>query len=279
MAQTFCLGLNFLKVVISVYYPKKPLDILFRECYYIHIGQEDQQRPIPVIDDCCYDLVFFKEAAGTFYYGSKAKEVPINSKIFTIHQVTPPYKIKAKDSLTFFTIKLQPWANAYFFSSLHGSGVVDISDLNDQWGVFWKQVFELDKADDQFALAEHLMEEMQFSLTPSMELVRDICAYVYKNEGKVTVNQLSEHFSRSRQYLGKVFKKEVMYPLKKFIITVRILDLVKYKSKHPDISLTQLSYDYGYFDQPHFINDFKKVCGVKPLQFFNNLPEFMLRHE
>ncbi|MEC7772627.1 MAG: helix-turn-helix transcriptional regulator [Bacteroidota bacterium] len=269
----------FLEVVISVYHPKKPLDILFRECYYIHIGEGNQQRPIPVIDDCCYDLVFFKEASGTFYYGSEVQEVPINSKVFTIHQARPPYKVKAKDSLTFFTIKLQPWANAYFFSSLLGSGVVDINGLNNQWGGFYQQVFELDNTDDQFALAERFMEEMQFSLTPSMELVREICEYVYKNEGKVTVNQLSEHFNRSRQYLGKVFKKEVMYPLKKFIITVRILDLVKYKSKNPDVSLTQLSYDYGYFDQPHFINDFKKVCGVKPLQFFNNLPEFMLRHQ
>ena len=121
------------------------------------------------------------------------------------------------------------------------------------------------------------MTDKMVELTPSMELVRELCNYIYEKQGKVTVNQLSEDFNKSRQYLGKVFKKEVMYPLKKFIITVRILDLVRFRAKNPDVSLTQLSYDYGYFDQAHFINDFKKVCGVKPLQFFNNLPEFLLR--
>ena len=263
---------------IMAYQPNEMLSTVFREFYYIHIGQENQSRPIPVIDDCCYDLVFFKEAEGNFYHGEDTRKVPIGSKVFTIHKVTPPYRIEAKDSLTFFTIKLQPWANAHFFSSLQGSGIVDIVSHNERLEVFYQQVFDIDDTAGRFVLAENLMRDMQFNLTPSMELVRKICEYIYEEHGKVTVNELSDHFNRSRQYLGKVFKKEVMYTLKKFIITVRILDLVKFKAKHPNVSLTQLSYDYGYFDQAHFINDFKKVCGVKPLQFFNNLPEFILRH-
>ncbi len=128
-------------------------------------------------------------------------------------------------------------------------------------------------------MAEAFMRNALEQLTPSMELVRTICETIYEKRGMVTVNELSDQFQRSRQYLGKIFKKEVMYSLKKFIITVRILDLVKYRAKHAEVSFTELSYDYGYFDQPHFINDFKKVCGVAPLEFFNNLPEFLLRHQ
>ena len=111
-----------------------------------------------------------------------------------------------------------------------------------------------------------------------MEFVKALCLYIYDKEGVLTVNDLSAVFNKSRQYLNKVFKQEVMYGLKKFIITVRILALVKYKVKNTDISLTQLSYAYGYFDQSHFIRDFKNVCGVTPRHFFNNIPEFMLRH-
>ena len=266
-------------MIAKTYYPEHPLDDLYRECYYLQMDDVVGIGRIPVIDDCCYDFIFFKEAAGTFYYGNDQKRVPITSKVFTIHDVTPPYRIEAESSLTFFTIKLQPWVNAGFFSSLQESGVVDVDGFDDQLRLFYQQVFEMDDAAGRFVLAENLMRDMQFSLTPSMELVRKICEYIYEEQGKVTVNELSDHFNRSRQYLGKVFKKEVMYTLKKFIITVRILDLVKFKAKHPNVSLTQLSYDYGYFDQAHFINDFKKVCGVKPLQFFNNLPQFLLRHQ
>lgn len=198
--------------------------------------------------------------------------------MFTIHNLKPPYRIEGTDTLTFFTIKLQPWTNAHFFSSLENEGVVDIAKFDSQVLPFFQQVFAIDEVSGKFTLADDFMNANLFELTPSMELVKEICEYVYESKGKITVNQLSEHFNRSRQYLGKVFKKEVMYSLKKFILTVRILDLVKYKAKNPNVLLTRLGYDYGYFDQPHFINDFKKVCGVNPLQFFNNLPEFLLRH-
>jgi len=263
-------------MIISAHQPNETLGAILKECYYLQLDANVEPRRIPVIDDCCYDLVFFKEASGAFYFGEDSRKVAIRSKVFTIHNVTPPYRIEAADSLTFFTIKLQPWANAHFFSSLQKSGVVDIADV--QLLSFHEKVFETEGVPDKFSLAEQFMTDKMVELTPSMELVRELCNYIYEKQGKVTVNQLSEDFNKSRQYLGKVFKKEVMYPLKKFIITVRILDLVRFRAKNPDVSLTQLSYDYGYFDQAHFINDFKKVCGVKPLQFFNDLPEFLLRH-
>ena len=261
------------------YSPQEPFDSFFRECYYIHLGKEKANRRIPVIDDCCYDFVFFKETKGVFHFGRDHNCTPIDSRIFTIHDVTPPYRIEAADSLTFFTIKLQPWANAYFFSTLKDSGVVDISHLDANLISFHEQVFRTNEVTEKFSLAEEFMTQNTMEPTPSMALVRDICEYIYAKQGKVTVNELSHQFERSRQYLGKTFKKEVMYSLKRFIVTVRILDLVKFKAKNPDISLTELSYDYGYFDQPHFINDFKKICGVAPQQFFNNLLEFLMRHQ
>ncbi|WP_318309578.1 helix-turn-helix transcriptional regulator [Flagellimonas crocea] len=263
---------------IQAHRPNAHLLTVFRECYYIHMDGKGGTGQIPVIDDCCYDMVFFKEASGTFYHGKGQKASPIAHTVFTIHNVEPPYRIEAKESLTFFTIKLQPWANSYFFSSLKNKGVVDILDFDPNLIGFYNRVFEEKAIPHLFDMAEELMAKHIFPLTPSMELVRRICHYIYDRQGKVTVNELSEHFKRSRQYLGKVFKKEVMYSLKKFIITVRILDLVKFRAKNTTVSLTELSYEYGYFDQAHFINDFKKVCGISPLQFFNDLPEFLLRH-
>lgn len=263
-------------MVIQNYHPEEPLNALFKECYYIQMDKDVKVRSIPVIDDCCYDLVFFKEANGTLSYGPQSTVLPIHKKVFTIHGLQPPYRIEVADGLTFFTIKVQPWANGHFFSDIRGNGVIDIA--NEGLGNLWQALFSATTLAERFRLAEEFMQSHPLDASPSMTLVREICEYVYGNQGKVTVNELSERFGRSRQYLGKVFKKEVLYPLKKFIITVRILDLVKYKAQHPEISLTELGYLYDYFDQPHFINDFKKVCGVQPMYFFNNLPEFMLRH-
>ncbi|MBR9853670.1 MAG: helix-turn-helix transcriptional regulator [Algicola sp.] len=263
---------------IKTLYTKEPFNNLFKECYYMHLDNKEGAGQIPVIDDCCYDFIFFKEASGIFYFSEAQKAIRITSKVFTVHNVTPPYRIKATDSLTFFTLKVQPWANAHFFSSLQKPGIIDLTYSDEGLTSLHKQLFDPENKSNRFNMAKEFMKTKQIELTSTMRQVREICEKVYEEKGKITVYELSENFGVSRQYLTKIFKKEVMYPLKKFIITVRILDLVKFRAKHPNVSLTQLSHDYGYFDQSHFINDFKKICGVKPLHFFNNLPEFILRH-
>lgn len=242
----------------------------------MHLEKRTDTFSIPVIDDCCYDLIFFKEVNGALLYGPKPTSLPINKKVFTIHGLQPPYRIEVADGLTFFTIKVQPWANGHFFSNSQGKGIINIE--SDRLGSLWQDVFSATSIIERFNLAVDFMKSHYLSVSPSMTLAKEMCEYIYACQGKVSVNDVSNSFGRSRQYLGKVFKKEVMYPLKKFIITVRILDLVKYKAKHPSVSLTELGYLYGYFDQPHFINDFKKVCGVQPSYYFHNLPEFTLRH-
>ncbi|MHA7055968.1 helix-turn-helix domain-containing protein [Aquimarina sp. M1] len=83
----------------------------------------------------------------------------------------------------------------------------------------------------------------------------------------VSINLFRDRFKKSRQYLNKVFKKEVLYSLKRFIITIRIMDLIKFKVKNDQIFMTELCYRYEYFDQSHFNHDFKKVCGVAPIKF------------
>jgi YesN/AraC family two-component response regulator len=258
--------------------PNKELLSIVKEYYFIQLDAGSTTKQIPIIDDCSYDLIFFKEANATFIYDSTQKKILINEKIFTIHNLKPPYKIKFDETLTFFTIKLQPWVNGYFFSHLMKRGIINLESLDEKLLEFYGNIFKKESFDQKFILANELMLHQNLKPTNSMLLVKSICEYIEEKKGVITVYELSEHFKKSRQYLNRIFKKEVLYSLKYFMTTIRILSLVKYKSKHSDISLTTVCYDYGYFDQPHFISDFKKVCGVTPTRFFNNLPEFLLRH-
>ena len=259
--------------------PYETLRDYFIEYYFISLNSGDLVKTIPIIDDCSYDFVFFKEADAILYYGRPTKKVHICHPIFTIHDVTPPYKISFKGDLNFFTIKLQPWQNGTLFSGLRTKGVSDVSSVISPDLEFYNQIFQLTEVSEKFDLANIELRKLHFEKSTSKELVKSLCQTIRANQGMITVNELSEQFQKSRQYLNKVFKQHVLYNLKKYITTIRILDLVKYKSKHSDLSLTELAHNYEYYDQAHFINDFKNVCGVSPKHFFEHLPEFLLRHK
>jgi AraC-like DNA-binding protein len=38
--------------------------------------------------------------------------------------------------------------------------------------------------------------------------------------------------------------------------------------KNNNLNMTELSYESDYFDQSHFISDFKSFCGLIPKQYF-----------
>ncbi|WP_075342882.1 helix-turn-helix transcriptional regulator [Tenacibaculum agarivorans] len=257
--------------------PDLNISHLVKEYYYFS-NHEVSSKFVPIIDDCCYDFIFFKEANTILEYGVNKKQIRISKKIFTIHNLTPPYKIKFENSLTFFTIKLQPWAKNYFFSFIEEPGVIDLEYLDNEFTQFYDGIFTIESIDKKFKLADQLMSKKSIVLNEVSFFIREICEYIYVEKGIVTVEDISEKFQKSRQYINKLFKQNVGYTLKKFITTARILDLVKFKIKQQDISLVTLCYQYNYFDQSHFIKDFKQVCGVAPRAFFNDLPKFLQRH-
>ena len=44
--------------------------------------------------------------------------------------------------------------------------------------------------------------------------------------------------------------------------------------KPGEVSLTHLAQELGYFDQAHFIHDFRSVCGVTPGTYRAELSDF-----
>ena len=259
--------------------PHPQLRNIVKEYYLIDKKLSGASEEIPVIDDYCHDLVVFKEQRAHLQYGTKEKTVPINAKVFTILGLEPPYVLKVRDHLTFFTIKLQPWMNRYFCESMEPIGIVDIEDFHPDLKVIHEQLKGSSSMSQLVEKAYAMFLNQDIPLTSKMNLVKELCEFIIEEEGLVKVKDIALRFDKSRQYINKTFHQKVMCTLKTFITAVKIVALVKRKAKSVDVSLTHLSYDYGYFDQAHFINDFKKVCGVTPSQYFENLPEFILRHE
>lgn len=251
---------------------------IVKEYYYIDIANKNKNRQIPIVDDRSHDFIIFKQADAVFTYGTKETKQAIKSKVFTILDVEPPYKIEFKEDLTFFTMKLQPWMNKSFFSFIQDSGIINIENYDASLLQLHQSLLENAPVKKLVEQADDFFLSQQIKPSDSVNFVKEVCEFITTHKGMVQVNEISTFFNKSRQYINRVFKKEVMCSLKNYIIAVKIVDLVKHYKKSSERSLTDLSYEYGYFDQAHFINDFKKVSGLTPKQFFDDYPPFLKRH-
>ena len=81
------------------------------------------------------------------------------------------------------------------------------------------------------------------------------------------VKQLESETGFSRQYLHRVFKSETGISIKKYQKIRRISGVLN-SSVSGHNPFTTLAYENGYFDQSHFIKDFKEITGFTPASYF-----------
>jgi len=89
------------------------------------------------------------------------------------------------------------------------------------------------------------------------------------NQKVNTVTQLSKAINLSTVSTRKLFHKGVGRTPQEIIKILRIHKTLR-TPQHFHNNLTQLAYNSGYFDQSHFIKDFKRFVGFSPSHYFNN---------
>lgn len=98
------------------------------------------------------------------------------------------------------------------------------------------------------------------------EMVLGALSLIHKNKGNIRITALMEQLHISQSPLEKRFRQMVGTSPKKFAAIVRFKHTLQ--AYRPAISLTELGYEAGYYDQAHFIKEFKTFTGDTPERFF-----------
>jgi AraC-like DNA-binding protein len=94
---------------------------------------------------------------------------------------------------------------------------------------------------------------------------------ITKHGGKIPVQDLADELYISIDPFEKRFRALVGCSPKKYASIIRLRNLITQYT--PVQSLTNVAYEAGYFDQSHFIKDFKRFTGTHPKAFFK-LPAY-----
>jgi AraC-like DNA-binding protein len=86
--------------------------------------------------------------------------------------------------------------------------------------------------------------------------------------GAIRVRTLAQDLGVSQDALEKHFRRIVGASPKQFATIVRLRQAVELSRQSP--SLTALALDAGYYDQSHFIRDFRAITGDAPGHFFQH---------
>jgi len=88
------------------------------------------------------------------------------------------------------------------------------------------------------------------------------------SKGQIKAQDIAHEVCLGIKQFERTFSKYVGINPKKYASIVRFQNVIQTKRKHKNSSMFQLAFDNGYYDQSHFIHDFKSYTGLSPKEFF-----------
>lgn len=97
------------------------------------------------------------------------------------------------------------------------------------------------------------------------KLIVEAVKLIYQSNGTIRIKELNEKLLISQSPFEKRFRKVVGTTPKKFASIVRFNTVLDNLANSK--SLTEICYENNFFDQAHFIKDFKQFTGATPENF------------
>lgn len=115
-------------------------------------------------------------------------------------------------------------------------------------------------------LESFLVKKCSFQINDA--LIHEAVRRIQEQQGVIKIHQLAASLHISLDPFEKRFRALVGSSPKHYANIIRLRTLIDRYPAYP--SLTEASLDAGYFDQAHFIRDFKRFTGQTPKAFFRN---------
>lgn len=107
-------------------------------------------------------------------------------------------------------------------------------------------------------------------------IVQSTVDFLLNVDGKISVNELSKQTNINRRQLERKFSSAIGLSPKQLSKTIRLQTTIKHLLNKEYASLTTLALESQYYDQAHFIKDFKEFTGFTPKEFYGDTLQMSL---
>ena len=117
-----------------------------------------------------------------------------------------------------------------------------------------------------FGLIKESLQQQHIKITGSGIDNNQIIAYIHQNiytPKLVQIKTIAEHFSISPTYFGTYFKRNFSISYRDYTNKLRT-QLIEKRILNKQLSIKQIAYEFGFTDESHLSNYFKKQRNLKP---------------
>lgn len=211
---------------------------------------------IHAIPDGCIDVYFERDCAG------------IHARVCgTVRKSTP---VPMKNGNEYFGIRFLPGVLPANLNAQMKDFVerrVDLEDVAQSRSLVWR----IEQAKDWRQCVGLFLEAYEATRREPGSCQEKLAVYVTQQmlsaRGGIRIQELAQKSGYSARYIATIFEQYVGISPKTLERIIQFQNAVHSISYHQARPLTEVGVEAGYFDQAHFIREFKKHMGLTPNEY------------
>lgn len=246
---------------------------LFVKCYWVlESPKEKTPSRNTIVPDGCMKLIF--------HYGDLYRHYPekgdsfLLPKCFLIGQLTGPYEVEPTGETGTFFVCFHPngfHPFAPFSIKEMENTAVPLEKLFGEAGKeIGQKVLNANSTKERMDLIETFLLNRLTDKSTIDQILKSTVETILTANGQLSVNELSRQNNIHRRQLTRKISLATGLSPKQLSKTIRLQAALKTLLNQEVGSLTNLAYENEYFDQAHFIKDFKEFTGLTPKEFYGD---------
>ncbi len=258
-------------MIFRTHIPRFPLDQFIEVLIYFegieHAHSVDRFLP----NGDTEILIDFNDTPQFIYDNESLKQIQACHNVWASGVRTEPITIPSGTNSTMIVISFKK-GKAYPFFPFPMDEISDcVVDVDLVWGSDFadlrEKVLETKDIDLRFGIVEEFLLRTFQSKFVANPCVAFAVNEIVRQPDQINIGRMNQKIGYSQKHFISMFKKQVGITPKAYLKIMRFQKAISEIEHAGDIDWAILSNDCGFYDQAHFINDFKVFSGFTPEEY------------
>ncbi|TPN86314.1 AraC family transcriptional regulator [Aquimarina algicola] len=243
-------------------------------CYWtLEIPADNDPQRQRIVPDGCIEMAFI--------LGDDIKRYTIGDtfilqpRAMVLGQTIEPFYIEPTGYVNTFAVRFYP----YGFSNFVTEPIKNLANKETPIALLFEEQIAKDleqkiiKAKDvkeRIEIIEIFLIDKLNDTSTIDNIVRTTIDTLISTKGNTSIRTILKNDPSKRRQLERKFMKQIGISPKQLGKVIRLQTALKMLLNKDEESLTHIAYESKYYDQAHFIKDFKEFTGTNPKEFLGN---------
>jgi len=266
-------------MINKLYIPSFPLNH-FIESFYYYIGYTPEHSIDRFLPDGNVQIIFDLTDYPKYIYDNETlKEIQSCKNVWFSGFRTEPISIPSGKESEMIIVQFRKGkASTFICEPMYAvtNYVVDAElVLKNEILDLRERLKDAVSIDEKFQILENNFLRHYRSSLEENPFVDYVIKRIITKPNKISLKEVADNAGYSQKHIIKIFKENVGIAPKEFLKIIRFQKAIEEIEQHKEVNWASLAFDCGFYDQSHFIANFKTFSGFTPAEYVKQRGEFL----